>query len=56
MIPNKIITIYKNGKYTIKRDGTSYYRVYDGRKRIGSFLLQSQAENYIQLKINLQGK
>jgi hypothetical protein len=38
-------TVKKIGNVTIKKDG-SFYRVYEGRKRIGSFLLLSQAEDY----------
>jgi hypothetical protein len=33
-------------KITIKKDGTQYYRVFEGRKRIGSFLNLSSAEEY----------
>lgn len=35
------------GPYSIRKDGTQYYRVMKGRKRIASFLLFSQAELYL---------
>jgi hypothetical protein len=36
-------------KFTIKKDG-QYYRVFLGRKKIGSFLLLSQAEAYKEFR------
>lgn len=46
--------IHKDGKFKIEKDGTSYYRVYQGRKRIGSFLFLSEGMDYIELKKNLE--
>jgi hypothetical protein len=40
-------------KITIKKDGSQYYRVFLGKKRIGSFLLSHQAEEYKQLREGL---
>jgi hypothetical protein len=48
------MNVYKDGKFKIEKDGTSYYRVYEGRKRIGSFLFLSEGKNYIELKKNLE--
>lgn len=45
-----MITIHKDGKYSIKKDGTTFYRVMEGRKRIGSFLLLQAAKDYIEMK------
>lgn len=38
--------IRKEGQLTIQKDGTSYYRVFKKRKRIGSFLELSKANRY----------
>lgn len=40
------MTVYTNGKCKVIKDGTSYYRVMQGRKRVGSFLMLSEAIKY----------
>lgn len=37
------MTVYSLGSYKVKKDGSSYYRVFKGRKRVASFLLLPQA-------------
>jgi hypothetical protein len=34
-------------KISVKKDG-NYYRVFEGRKRIGSFLIRLEAEKYAE--------
>ncbi len=50
------MVIKKVGVYTIKKDGTSYYRVYKKRTRIGSFLTLQDAVEYMELKISKEEK
>lgn len=42
--------IKKDGIFSIQKGGTSYYRVYRKRTRIGSFLLLSAAESYMKTR------
>ncbi|MFC0416764.1 hypothetical protein ACFFHH_15075 [Cytobacillus solani] len=42
--------VKKIGEFSIQKDGSSFYRVFNGRKRIGSFLLLSDAEKYYDKK------
>ena len=46
--------VKKVGRFSIKKDGTQYYRVFRGRKRIGSFLLLPQADAYLHLQLALE--
>jgi len=46
-----MMTVEKRGDYKICKDGTSYYRVLKGRKRIGSFLFLSDAQKYVEKRI-----
>lgn len=34
------------GKFSVWKDGSSYYRVKEGKKRIGSFLMLEEAIKY----------
>ncbi|MDQ0271152.1 hypothetical protein [Cytobacillus purgationiresistens] len=45
----------KEGIFTIKKEG-SFYRVYRKRKRIGRFLLLSEAEKYFRKRIEKEEK
>lgn len=36
------------GKFSMWKDGSSYYRVKDGKKRIGSFLMLGEARKYMK--------
>lgn len=36
------------GKFSVWKDGSSYYRVKEGKKRIGSFLLLGEAIKYMK--------
>ena len=42
--------IKKDEIFSIKKDGSSYYRVYRKRTRIGSFLFLSDAESYVEFR------
>lgn len=42
--------VKKDGIFSIRKDGSSYYRVYRKRTRIGSFLFLSKAESYLELR------
>jgi len=50
------MVIDKIGNFKIMKDG-SYYRVFEGRKRIGSFLLLQQASDYMKhrYEVNVNG-
>lgn len=47
------MVIKRDGNLKIVKDGTSYYRVMEGRKRIGSFLNLSDAEKYMEKRKNI---
>ncbi|MFE8703953.1 hypothetical protein ACFYKX_25605 [Cytobacillus sp. FJAT-54145] len=40
--------VKKIGAFKIVKDGTTYYRVFKGRKRVASFLFLYQAENFVE--------
>ncbi|MGG1263818.1 hypothetical protein [Brevibacillus laterosporus] len=42
-----MIVVERLGNYKVAKDGTSYYRVFRGRKRIGSFLQLEDASKYM---------
>lgn len=41
--------VKKDGIFSIKKDGSSYYRVFRKRTRIGSFLFLCDAETYLEI-------
>ncbi|WP_425482041.1 hypothetical protein [Cytobacillus depressus] len=42
--------VKKDGIYSVQRDGSSYYRVFRKRTRIGSFLNLHDAIDYMVIK------
>jgi hypothetical protein len=45
----------KIGIYSIKKDGTQYYKIFRKRTIIARFLLFSQAENYLDKILEKEG-
>ncbi|WP_156488364.1 hypothetical protein [Fictibacillus phosphorivorans] len=43
--------VRKEGDFSIRKDGSSYYRVYRKRTRVGSFLHLSRATNYLEARL-----
>jgi hypothetical protein len=43
------MVVFQDGNFKIIKDGTSYYRVLKGRKRVASYLTLSDAKDYIQI-------
>lgn len=43
--------VRKEGHFSIRKDGSSYYRVYRKRTRIGSFLNLSRADEYFEMRL-----
>lgn len=44
--------VKKSGIYSIKKDGSSYYRIFRKRTRVASFLLLSDAEAHMEKLID----
>ena len=42
--------VHKDGNFRIVKDGSTYYRVFEGRKRIGSFLFKTEAIDYVEMR------
>ena len=43
--------VRKEGHFSIRKDGSSYYRVYRKRTRIGSFLHLARANGYFDMNV-----
>lgn len=47
----KAMIVRKEGHFSIRKDGSSYYRVYRKRTRVGSFLHLRRATNYLEERL-----
>lgn len=45
--------VYQDGNFKIVKDGTSYYKLFEGRKRIARFLFLSDAKDSIETRKKL---